>query len=75
MRFGYSKKGEVKVDMKECIMKTIQDFSDKIGDGGTSPAADDLFQVDSGGKNLNEELGQAFHTTVARLLFVCKCTR
>eukprot|EP00957_Ditylum_brightwellii_P172111 13103509-Ditylum_brightwellii.AAC.1 len=46
-----------------------------MGDGVTSPAADHLFQVDPGGEKLNKELAQAFHTAVARLLFVCKHAR
>eukprot|EP00957_Ditylum_brightwellii_P079907 6077763-Ditylum_brightwellii.AAC.1 len=47
----------------------------KIGDIVASLAADHLFQVDPGGEKLNEELAQAFHTIVARLIYVCKCAR
>eukprot|EP00957_Ditylum_brightwellii_P144575 11012607-Ditylum_brightwellii.AAC.1 len=75
MKLDYSKKGEVGVDMKEYILHTIKDFPEEIGDKVTSSAAGQLFQVDPGGDKLNEELAQAFHTAVVRLLFVCESAR
>jgi len=41
----------------------------------TTPAAEHLFQVNEKADKLNETKSEEFHTTVAKLLFLCKRTR
>jgi hypothetical protein len=66
----------VQVPMITYTMKVISDFLEKIASSCTLPAGDHLFTVRaaSEAKLLSEEQVQAFHHTVAQLLFLCKQT-
>eukprot|EP00957_Ditylum_brightwellii_P104557 7967049-Ditylum_brightwellii.AAC.1 len=65
----------MKVLMKECIEESIEEFPEELGEPCTSPAADHLFRVDKHWIKLVEKKAQQFHTTVTRVMFVCKRAR
>eukprot|EP00970_Alexandrium_tamarense_P015266 scaffold4923_cov115-Alexandrium_tamarense.AAC.1 len=72
MDLDYSEKGKVKVSMIKYVKKIIDGFPDMIEKTSASPASDHLFQVrdEAEAKLLPEEQADAFHTTVAQLLFL-----
>jgi hypothetical protein len=72
MDLDYSEKGKVKVSMIKYVKKIIHGFREVIEKTSASPASDHLFQVrdEAEAKLLPEEQADAFHTTVAQLLFL-----
>jgi hypothetical protein len=56
--------------------KVLEDFPKAITTSCATPAANHLFTVrdEKEAKFLPKEQAQAFHNTVAQLLFLCKCT-
>ena len=75
MKLDFTCKGKVKVNMVEYTKEIIKDFVDIITGGAAIPAASHLFDVNDKGKLLVEDLAREFHTTVAKLLFLCKRAR
>eukprot|EP00957_Ditylum_brightwellii_P099884 7611441-Ditylum_brightwellii.AAC.1 len=65
----------MKVSMKEYIEESIEEFPEEFGEPCTSPDADHLFRVDKHEIKLVEKKAQQFHTTVSRMMFVCKRAR
>eukprot|EP00957_Ditylum_brightwellii_P116256 8867915-Ditylum_brightwellii.AAC.1 len=53
----------------------MEDFPEVIEGNVTTPAADHLFDVDPECEALSELLARQFHTSTAKLLFLCKWTR
>ena len=76
MRFDFSDKGKVKVDMIDYIESMVDEFpiTLKPNDTAPNPAAEDLFAQGTGEK-LGTEQAQQFHTWVAKGLFACKRAR
>ena len=77
MKFDFTKKGHVKIDMSEYIEQTIKEFREKgYKLDGTSEtlAGNDLFSTGSG-EILNGRLKDDFHTFVAKGLFAAKRAR
>ena len=76
MTLDYTKKGEVKIEMKQYVQNMLDTFPIKFKDGDAvnTPAADNLFKVD-GSKPLEKNQAELFHTTVAKALFLCKRAR
>ena len=72
IRFDFSKKGKVIVDMCDYMKKICTDFKEKYVIEGTAPtpATNDLFKKGDGPK-LDAEMKEDFHTFVARGLFAC----
>jgi hypothetical protein len=66
----------VQMSMITYTLKVISDFLEKIASSCILPAGDHLFTVCTAleAKFLPEEQAQAFHHTVAQLLFLCKQT-
>ena len=74
MMLDYSIPGVVKIDMSEYIKKIIRDFKYLSEIGVTvakTPAAEYLFKVNEACKKLEKEKKEEFHTTVAKMLFLC----
>ena len=72
MDLDYSTAGSVKISMIKYLKNVIDEFPEEITGTAESPAAEHLFKtrtVEEGAKKLPEEQGQAFHHTVAQLLF------
>eukprot|EP00957_Ditylum_brightwellii_P144315 10994452-Ditylum_brightwellii.AAC.1 len=65
----------MQVSMKEYIKESIEEIPEKLGDPYSSPAVDQLFKVNKQGVSLDEKKAQQFHTTVPRMLCVCKRPR
>eukprot|EP00957_Ditylum_brightwellii_P154161 11731775-Ditylum_brightwellii.AAC.1 len=75
MTLDYRKKGKVKVGMVKYTKEIVDTFPEKIEGSVTSPVADHLFIINEEGIKLPEEKARSFHTTTAKLLFLCKRAR
>jgi hypothetical protein len=73
MEIDFSEKGKVKTKYGESMLEV---FPEKIKSTDTlvTPASDGLFN-EGQGKKLNEERADAYHTMVAKALFLCKRAR
>jgi hypothetical protein len=76
MEIDFSEKGKVKIGMTKYVESMLEVFPKKIKstDTAVTPASDDLFN-EGQGKKLNEERTDAYHTMVAKALFLCKRAR
>jgi hypothetical protein len=76
MEIDFSEKGKVKIGMTKYVESMLELFPEKIKrtDTAVTPASDALFN-EGQGKKLNEERADAYHTMVAKALFLCKCAR
>jgi hypothetical protein len=73
MEIDYSVNGKVKTSMIEYVENMLNDFPEKSKrtDSATMPASDGLSN-DGQGKKLNQERADAYHTMVAKALFLWK---
>jgi hypothetical protein len=76
MRFDFSEKGKVKIDMTDYVSSMVNDFPLQLtpGDIAPNPAAEDLWSV-SDAAALPSKDAEVFHTFVAKGLFACKRAR
>ena len=76
MEIDYTESGKVKFGMIKYVANMLEDFPEKMKntDIAKMPAGNGLFNLGQGGK-LNVERAEAYHTMVAKGLFLCKCTR
>jgi hypothetical protein len=71
----YSNKEGVTIDMKDYIKNMLDEFPIDLGSTtAPSPAADDLFSVDSS-PDLDKKRAEDLHTFTAKGLFACKRAR
>ena len=78
MDLDYSTPKAAKISMIKYLNKVFIDFPEEIKSTHETPAADHLFKTrddDPERKVLPEEQAQAFHHTVAQLLFMCMRAR
>eukprot|EP00957_Ditylum_brightwellii_P067420 5117834-Ditylum_brightwellii.AAC.1 len=61
--------------MVEYVKEIIEDFPEVIEGSVTTPAADHLFNMDPECEALGKLLARQFHTSTAKLLFLCKKAR
>ncbi len=61
--------------MNQYLSKLIKEFPQEISGKCTTPAADHLYKIQESGKQLNEELAEAFHHTTYQLLFAANRAR
>ena len=74
MVFDFSEPGTVIVDMKKYVETMLSEFPEEIKSTAETPAGESL--LDTGkGKALDATKHKAYHTTVARGLFLCKRAR
>ena len=75
----YSIPGKVKLHMKDYIKNIFEEFPymDQVHElrHVSTPAAEHLFTVNDKAEKLNSVMSEDFHTTVAKILFLCKRTR
>ena len=71
--FDFSVEGQVRLSQK----KYVDDLISETGTTGTvlTPALDNLFVLDHSAEKLNGEDTKAFHTVVAKILYLAKRTR
>ena len=74
MLLDYSTPGEVKIDMTDYIEDMIEDYPTELKGKAMSAANDNLHKVEDG-KKLDEMKAEAFHTYVAKALFLTKRAR
>jgi hypothetical protein len=76
MEIDFSEKGKVKIGMTKYVESMLEVFPQKMKSTDTvvTPASDGLFN-EGQGKKLNEERADAYHTMVAKALFLCKRAR
>ena len=75
MKLDYSEEGKVKIDMTYYLKKILDDLLKKHQGRAITPAANHLFEVNKTTRKLSEKDAQAFHTIMAKLLFLCKWVR
>jgi len=76
MKFDFTEKGKVKIDMVDYMSSMVDDFSTKLSptDVAPTPAGEDLFSEGKGPK-LDRQRTEEFHTVVAKGLFASKRAR
>jgi hypothetical protein len=72
MTLDYTENGVVKIDMRDYVSKILEELPKDMEGTATTPAASHLFQIRDESMKLDEEAAAFFHTTVAKLLFLCK---
>ena len=77
MRFDYSVKGQVSIDMIQYVQAMVDEFPKEELEGAKvpSPWNDNLFRVDDKSPSLSKEDADEFHTFTAKGLFACKRAR
>eukprot|EP00957_Ditylum_brightwellii_P173769 13229628-Ditylum_brightwellii.AAC.1 len=61
--------------MVKYTKEIVETFPKRIEGNATTPAADHLFKVNEKCSELAEEKGRIYHTTTAKLIFLCKRAR
>jgi hypothetical protein len=77
MELDFSEKGKVKIGMTEYVASMLEVLPEKLTkstDTAVTPASNGRFN-EGQGKKVNEERADAYHTMVAKALFLCKRTR
>ena len=76
MDLNFANEGIARLSMIIYTTKVLIDFPEAITTSCATPAADHLFMIrdEASAKFLPEAQAQAFHHTVAQLLFLCKRT-
>jgi hypothetical protein len=76
MEIDDSEKGKVTFGMIKYVENMIRDFPEKLksNDIAKMPAGNGLFS-EGQGRKLPIECAEAYHTSVAKGLFLCKCVR
>ena len=72
MNLDFTEDGIVKIDMREYVEKFLGEMPDEMDGTATTPAASHLFQMRSDAITLGDKKREFLHTTVAKLLFLCK---
>ena len=75
MTFDYSTTGKVAITMQDYIERMLDDLPQDMNGTAATPAASHLFDVNPGAVRLDHNTADLFHTTVAKLLFLCKRAR
>ena len=65
----------VKINMKEYVENILAEMPDEMDGTATTPAAAHLFQMRGNSVALGNQKKDFLHTTVAKLLFLCKRDR
>ena len=75
MDLDFGEKGKVGIGMAKIIKAMLQDMPEDMNGWANTPAATHLFETNEDAKKLTEKEAQFFHTTTARMLFMCKRAR
>jgi hypothetical protein len=76
MELDFTEKGKVKIGMTKYVESLLEVFPEKLKstDAAATPASNGLFN-EGQGKKINKERADAYHTMVAKALFICKRAR
>jgi hypothetical protein len=72
MTLDYTEDGVVKIDMRDYVSKILEELPKDMEGTATTPAAGHLFVIRDEAVTLGTKDSEFFHTTVAKLLFLCK---
>ena len=73
MTFDFHEKGKVRINMKDYILKMLEEFPVKLSENDAAKMPDGSKLMEKGNsKPLDKERAKVFHTTVAQGLFVSK---
>ena len=72
MTLDFTEDGIVKIDMKDYVEKILAEMPEEMDGTATTPAAAHLFQMRGDSVALGNQEKYFLHTTVAKLLFLCK---
>jgi hypothetical protein len=72
MILDYSEAGFVKIDMCANLQNVLKEMPKDMDGTANSTAADHLFLIVDGIEDLDEPTNEFFHSTIAKLLFLCK---
>ena len=75
MTLNFQKKGAVKIKMLDCLKSMADNFTGKLKEKVTTPAAEHLLKADENCKRLNEQRAKEFHDVVAQGSCVSKQSR
>ena len=72
MTLDYSKKGSVMIDMRDYVDEMLREYPEEVNGKVKSPATEKLFSVNDSSPKLEKKKAEAFHSMVAKGLFVSK---
>jgi hypothetical protein len=72
MTLDYSITGKIKIDMTDYVNKVLKDLPTDMDGTASTPASLNLFKIRDKATPLDAENSEFFHTTIAKLLFLCK---
>ena len=75
MKLDYRKEGKVKINITDYLKKILNNLSSKYQGRAITPAENLIFEVIKTMRKLSKKEAQAFHTIVAKLIFLCKQAR
>jgi len=76
MTIDYSLKGKVQIRMNDYIKQMLDELPPDMDGITATPASEHLFKVNKENPNaLDQNTSDMFHTNIAKLLFLCKCSR
>lgn len=75
MKLSLRDDGTVSIDMKDYVKKAIDEFPEDITKNASTPANCFLFEIREGIPALDQTKKDNVHSTVARLLYICKRCR
>ena len=75
MTFDFSSPEEVKIGMRDYINSIIEEGPTSSRGHANTPAAINLFEINTNSPYLNKDAKDLFHHLVAKLLFLCKRVR
>mmetsp|Transcript_13911 Transcript_13911/g.26194 ORF Transcript_13911/g.26194 Transcript_13911/m.26194 type:complete len:735 (+) Transcript_13911:3-2207(+) len=75
MKIKFNENRTVSIDMCEYVKGAIDGFSEAITKSASTPATRYLFDIRDDAKALDKDRGDIFHSTVAKLLYICKRCR
>ena len=72
MTLDYSKKGSVMIDMRDYVDEMLREYPEEVNGKVKSPATEKLFSVNDSSPKLEKKKAEAFHSMVAKGLFISK---
>ena len=75
MTIDYGTDGKVIIRMDDYVENMLEELPEDMGGVAATPAGEHLFKVNDGAEKLSRENSDVFHSTTAKLLFLCKRAR
>ena len=75
MTLDFSTDGKVSIRMEDYVENMLADLPISIDGTAVTPAGEHLFKVNDGAARLDDDDSDLFHSTTAKILFLCKRAR